>query len=340
MSLAVQNHHAFLLEDAVRATTPARRRAEMVLYYQRMLADKRRSPLLEDLRNLSAGIAALSTSRQNMLANTANAIVPQTSRLLSLPAETLDRIFEFIFANPLLEVRHLKDVSGLLVCRGLLEFGLQHLLSQEIVYHSSEMDGRCEMTGTYIWWPQAAAPFYGNVTYKYISSPNLSTLPPSSYLTDPLTYIKNVRIDLELPPIVHELGPSTYQAAPGTSYRNLKLTHPHLPSDAGLDMRVPWFQADTLLEKAEYHLGVLRDLPFKNLHTLRLGFGNLRARNAPDCAWLWVICIAKYLRSIRIDRKAEKIVFEDEDRDVVRVITVLVDTGSLYGATAINAYMA
>lgn len=264
--------------------------------------------------------------------------------LLSLPNEILCRILHFVFCDSAPDPRQIEDLSGLMACRQLLNLGIHYILSsQQIVFSSAELDGRCEARASEIWLIGGSIPIHSHTSLHHIVGPevskfqqtagllaldSLAKLSPLSLSADPLAYIRNLRINFDLPPIVHILWPATQPRGPGFGYRDLPFTHPYLTTGASMDEKADWYLADMRLFKADYHLGVLDELPFNNLHRLEISFGGLRTHNSPDCAWLWAVCIGKYLRCIRIRRRTRQIGFPGEERDIVRVIKAILETGS------------
>ncbi|EON65832.1 hypothetical protein W97_05074 [Coniosporium apollinis CBS 100218] len=283
-----------LLEDILAATSPAERRRKTDEYYELMLAGRSTPRLLRALEDLSAMHSMTMDVQRNVPSNdnldTPSRDQSEKRALLSLPNEILGRILHFVFCE---SAGHIPVHS---------HTSLHHIVSPEVSKFQQ--------------------------TAGLLALDSLAKLSPLSLSADPLVYIRNLRINFDLPPIVHILWPAIQRRGPGFGYRDLPFTHPYLTTGASMDEKADWYLADMRLCKADYHLSVLDELPFNNFHRLELGFGGLRTHNSPDCAWLWAVCIGKYLRCIRIRRRTRQIGFPGEERDIVRVIKAILETGS------------
>ncbi|KAJ9664619.1 hypothetical protein H2201_005131 [Coniosporium apollinis] len=244
--------------------------------------------------------------------------IKQKKSILSLPNEILDPIFDLVLFSTKLgrrgrksaafyKIHRLQWIPLLLVSHRFFELGIRHLLTNDLFVFESLKDDRASRADiTNIEWlpgPKLVAPdkFYpvkrplGDSFRQLDGILLLSSLPNMSFrpIPDPLPLVTKLRIEIELPAIqMYSLSPLLFG-----DY----VTHPFLQDSTSAAEVKKWFEAELAPQKAEYHLGILADLPFKNLKFLHLhanisGWWIIR----PECWEAQAGWIGQYLFKIKI----------------------------------------
>lgn len=249
---------------------------------------------------------------------------------LSVPNEILERILS-VAANDAADINGVStllgpnDFQALRVNHRFFEVGVRYLLTNKIVaFHSSQADRTYYAdTANIEWQPLAttrliAPPIFYPITLPYFSSfeqrpgsvLSLQSLSQSTFhlMPDPLALVTRLSISFELAPLLILKRRTNLAAAATHVFTRRRVSHPFVTHQADKREVGRWLEAELTAEKAKYHLGVLAELPFRNLQVLELAFVGPDGTVTRYPSRMWNIAVARwvgrYLHSINIVSRA------------------------------------
>lgn len=259
--------------------------------------------------------------------------------LTSMPNEILDRIFSCLFniestsdsRTPHLHRMH--ELPALLVCGRFLQVGLRSLLNTvEFRFISAEYDHVFYADCNSLPWPMTQTlparihliarprPFLSRFdqTGGVLSLESLIRS-PCVFFPNTLFLITNLQIDIEIPTINMKSRSSINPTGVNVPWEARRVSHPHWFDDSRPEI-FDWLPAELTAEKADYHMGVLRDLPFENLHSLKLGFGrSLHTTDRQNNVFM-AIWIGEHLQLVDLKSRARRIAFPSELPMISRIL--------------------
>lgn len=208
-----------------------------------------------------------------------------------------------------------------------MEIGTRCLSSHELfAFSTSKVDRNFHADSAHIQWhgTKALAPPTFNIVqlpdqHTFHQSHGVMLLESSNRLRfslpDPLILVTKLRITISLPPIRIRWQSRIQPAAGAQGPINQRISHPYLRHPVTHAQLMRWLEAELTHEKADYHMEVLKGLPFKKLQLLELEFcGHAFGHRNPDRNAAVARWIARYFHFMSVDRKAKavKIVAEDK----------------------------
>ncbi|KAJ9634628.1 hypothetical protein H2199_008913 [Coniosporium tulheliwenetii] len=254
---------------------------------------------------------------------------------LSIPNEILERILS-VAANDA------ADIDGV---QTLL--GVRYLLTHKIfTFHSSQADRTYYADTADIEWQPLpntkliAPPIFYPITLPYFSSfqqqpGSVLSLPSLSHSTfhlmpDPLALVTRFSISIELAPLQILKRRTNLAAAATHVFTRRRVSHPFVSHQADNREVGRWLEAELTAEKARYHMGVLAELPFRNLQVLKLAFvaPNGTVTRYPSRMWNIAVArwIGRYLHDVNIVSKA-RLVTIVYDPAYVNIVTHVAANG-------------
>ena len=233
-----------------------------------------------------------------------------------------NKIFEYILSlvsSGTTEMHSPRNLRFLSVSYRFLVVGLRALLTREhFVFRTSRTDHMFYLPVP----PGTHAHQLPPASFRVEASPERSTLTQVGgvlslpglcrsafpFIPDPLLLLWRVRIVIELPAIKLKKLDSDQPppALPNSSVR--RVMYPHMQPNTQQPEQVRWLEVVLSHEKAEYHFSILKELPFKNLKVLEIGFDGYGTddshRSLDTAVARW---IGRYLHRIDVVGMAKRV---------------------------------
>ncbi|KAJ9664617.1 hypothetical protein H2201_005129 [Coniosporium apollinis] len=326
-----------------RADTAEERLLRMKKYYEFMLAEKTKPRLLQDLEDLAAYSVATIAAPTTPKISSPEQSKKKKASLGTMPNEMLDRIYDCLFLLESTEkIYSIADLPCLIVCHRFLDVGIRNLLRNQLfVLTSSERDAYCHALCTEEVAPPNPPEFsigrceiarYPETsefkqTGGLLCLRSLLRLLPLMSISDPLSHITRLRVNIDIPTLKLEPIEPSVAAGPGMTVHERLCTYPQDFSSVPYEEKLEWYFADFTVDKAHYHMDILTKLPFKKLRTLELHFGNLDERNKREPAALLMRWIGWFLWHTRIRDRAVEVVVVDEHPELKAWLEDVIQNG-------------
>lgn len=228
---------------------------------------------------------------------------------------------KFVFSEKV-GLHDIKDIHVLRVSNKFLGVGIRAIFAYETFVFSS---AQADQSG-YVVWPAGVGnplqpdwrinreifPQTSNFVQLGVSGVlrlDLYSKSPLRCLPDPIILLRNLRLCFTIPPVrIHRRWNNQATAAFVQGTADAKMTHPYIPQHASDRAMLRWMEPELTDSKASYHLGIIVELPFKNLHLLQLSFNSFKFDySEPDCDTAVARWIGRYLHRIAVTKLAKRV---------------------------------